>query len=211
MLLVIMANYMPPLVLIPAHGVVQFGSNIFRSLIHFRHLKRRIVALYLLGGTIGAAIGSQVVVKIPTEYFKTIIAVFIVTITWMPKFKKVPRIPGKFFFLGMISTGLSLVVGAMGPFLAPFFLREGLSKHEIVANKAGCQTFTHCLKLGAYLFIGFAIGQYFWLLVTMVALTFFGNWCGKFLLIKLPEKSFKWIFRILITALAARLLIKAYL
>ena len=206
-LITVMAIYLPPPVLIPLHGIVQLSSNLSRSILHFRHIRATILAPFAAGGLVGAALGSRLVVEIPEDLYKTVLAVFILVFTWMPKLKGVRPIPGRFAILGAVATFISLFVGATGPLIAPFFVREkGLDKRGIMACKASCQLVVHTLKIITFFALGFSVGPYLGLLIGMVLVSFLGNYLGSLILGKLPENVFRWFFKILITVLAVRML-----
>lgn len=205
-LLAFMAPIFPPTVLIPLHGTVQFFSNFARVALSPRDVNWRITGIYTLGAALGAFAASHFILNIPQNTFQIIIAIAILIMTWKPKIKNFPRIKGQFFFVGAIASFLSLFVGAIGPFIAPFFLHVGLKKNNIVATKASCQFPTHAFKVVAYVLTGFLIGPWIKILAIVVPLVFLGNWIGKQLLGRIPEKSFRLIFKIVITILVVRML-----
>ena len=206
LLITVMASYFPPQVLIPLHGLIQLGSNLSRSILNYTAIQWKIGIAFGIGAAVGAGLGSQVVVSLPEREFKLILAVFILVMTWMPKLKSAPDVPGRWYVIGGVASFLALFVGATGPFIAPFYLREKMPKQHLVATKALCQVFTHTMKVIVFFSLGFAIGNYLPLMAMMLVAVFFGNWCGKFLMGKLSEKAFKWIFRVLITGLAGRMI-----
>lgn len=77
----------------------------------------------------------------------------------MPKLKLKTKIPGKFFILGILGSFISLVMGATGPLIAPFFLQEKLDRLQIVATKAACQLVGHGFKLVTFIWMGFSYAQ----------------------------------------------------
>lgn len=209
-LLAIMAEFFAPTILIPLHGCVQLVSNVSRTFILREHLKAAITGPFILGGILGALAGSQFVVEIAEGPFRILIGSFILFVTFAPLPKGI-SFKGKWFVLGGFATFISLFVGAIGPFLAPFFLRDGLSKEQLVCTKAACQGFVHLLKIATYLFLGFTIGNYWPILLAMTVATIFGNHIGKWLLGKTPEAWFKKIFLVIIVVLAVRSIYKGLL
>ncbi len=127
----------------------------------------------------------------------------------MPKYKSKKDFKYKFQVLGLLVTPISLFVGATGPILAPFFLRQGLSRHSIVATKAACQFAVHSLKIAVFTSFGFAFGEYTTLMICMVLAVIAGSYIGKLLLDRLSEKIFVLFFKIIITLLAFRLIYQA--
>ena len=211
LLLTVMSDFFSTTVLIPIHGAVQLASNLSRSIINRSGLNYRMIALFLAGASLGALAGSRFLREIPEDQFKLLLACGILILTWLPKKKVRIRFRSKFFFVGFLSQFLSLFVGAIGPFIAPFFLHDDLSKKEIVATKAGCQTGVHIFKILVYFLTGFSIGEYL-PTITLLALTVvLGNYLGKLILEKISEKNFALAFRVLISLLAVRMVVNVFL
>jgi len=206
LLLVLLSPLFPPAILIPFHGSLQLISNLSRLTLFFKHINWRITLLFASGALIGATAGSRVVIDIPTNYFRLFLGIAILIMTWMPKLKNVPRIPGVFFYVGGVSTFLSLFIGATGPLIAPFFLKAGLTKEGLVASKAACQIPLHIFKILVYLSTGFLLAPWLPILAGAVPAMFLGIWTGKKLLGRVPEKRFYRLLQVVITLLALRLL-----
>lgn len=209
LLLAIMANYIPPKELIPIHGLIQLVSNSSRTILNFVAVDWKITGLFLLGAIVGALSGKGLVVEIPEREFRLILAAFIFFMTWAPRPKSLPKFRGKFLLLGAAATFLSLFVGATGPFIAPFYLHENLEKRALVATKAAGQICVHLMKILVFLSIGFSVGEFLPLVSAMVVAVFFGNWVGRYCMELFSEKQFRLIFRVLVTALAARMVWQA--
>ena len=96
-LLTVMAGYFPPMVLIPLHGTVQLASNSFRTLLHWEAVNWKTAGLFGAGAVIGAAIGSQFIVALPEREFRLGIGIFIIAITFLPKFKVKRKFSAKWF------------------------------------------------------------------------------------------------------------------
>jgi uncharacterized membrane protein YfcA len=64
----------------------------------------------------------------------------------------------------------------------------------------------HIAKLVAFGFVGLTITAYVPLVAAMIAAAFVANWAGKFILLRMKEERFRYIFKILLTLLAFRLL-----
>lgn len=211
LLLAVMAGYFPPSVTIPFHGAVQLVSNVSRATLSWRDIAWRILGPMIAGSVAGAVVGSQLAITLPESTYQFLMGAFILVFTWMPKFKSAPRVRGKFFWLGGVSTALSFIVGATGPLVAPFFLKEDLSKEAIVATKAGGQAITHLLKVGVFSLFGFQLAQHWPLFLSMTVAVLLGTALGKALLNRLPEPAFLLLFRVLITVLAGRMLVNSLL
>jgi len=207
LLLAVMAQYFPLQALIPLHGLIQLGSNGARTVFSFRSVRWNIASLYAAGGLFGAAIGSQLVIKVPEGPYKVVLGIFILLITFI-SLPKTPIKGGllKWPLLGAISTFLGLFVGATGPLLAPFYLSERLTKETLVATKAACQIFTHLLKVAVFFAMGFSLGPHMPIFIGMLGMVILGNYIGKLILHRVPDRLFILSFKVLIVLLSARMI-----
>jgi len=207
LLMAVMAQYFSLAVLIPLHGLVQLSSNVSRVLYSFRYFNRSIVMQYAVGAVVGVAAGSQVTLSIEESWYKIGLACFILSITFFPKPKFFYNFPGKWLGVGAVASFLGLIVGAVGPLIASFYVSEGLRKEALVATKAACQIFTHLMKVTVFFIMGFTIGPYAVVLALMVVAVFLGNFVGKQLLNRVSEVLFMRIFKVTILLLCIRMLV----
>ncbi len=207
LLMAVMAQYFSLAVLIPLHGLVQLGSNASRVLYSFQNFDRKITCQYAAGAIVGVAIGSQVTLSIVESWYKIGLACFILSITFLPKPKFFYDFPGKWLGVGAIASFLGLIVGAVGPLIASFYVSEGLKKEALVATKAACQVFTHLMKVVAFFLMGFSVGPYTVVLALMIAAVFLGNYVGKQLLNRVSEVLFMRLFKATIFLLCLRMMV----
>jgi uncharacterized membrane protein YfcA len=102
-----------------------------------------------------------------------------------------------------------VVVGATGPLIAPFFLRDGWAKEDIIATKAACQVFVHIQKIVAFGLIGFSFSEELIYVLPLAIAVILGTWCGKKVLAHLSEVRFRLIYRVVLSVLAIRLIAEA--
>jgi len=208
-LLSVMASFLPPVVVIPIHGVVQLGSNAGRAALMRQHIDRHILLPFVLGSLLGIALGAKLFVALPTPVLQTILGLFVLASVWLPKLKA-SKIPHRgFAIVGIVSSFCTMFVGATGPFIASFISPERLVRHAVVATHASCMTVQHSLKVIAFGFLGFAFLPWVPLLMTMVGAGFLGTILGKRLLDRLPHRIFARAFKVILTLLALRLLYAA--
>ena len=110
-----MASLLPPTILIPLHGVVQLGSNAGRALIMRQNLLKSTIPPFLIGSVLGAVLGVNLVVTLPSEVLQTVLGCFVLYATWGPKLRA--NRPGSKTFLGVGFVGAlaTMFVGATGP------------------------------------------------------------------------------------------------
>lgn len=205
-LLIVLASFLPPAVVIPLHGALQLVSNVFRISFFFRHINWTIVGLFSAGAVAGAIAGRVLIVDIAEDPFRLVIGFSVLVMTWLPKSVRVPGIKGLFAAVGAGSTFLSIFVGTVAPLTAPFFLRAGLVKEHLVATKSACQIPLHILKLAVYFSTGFLFSPWLTTFVAAIPAMLIGVWTGKTLLKWIPEQRFYLALQIIITLLSLRVI-----
>jgi uncharacterized membrane protein YfcA len=81
------------------------------------------------------------------------------------------------------------------------------SRQTIVGTKAACQTAGHLVKILLYGIVGFAFLTYLPLFAVMVPMVLLGTWVGSRLLEKVSDVSFVWLFKTVLTLVAAWLIV----
>jgi len=210
-LLGIMTALLPAAVVVPLHGVVQLVSNFTRTLVFVRHVNWRIVAIYsppMIAGVMAAAwlwSGSRLV------WFRPVIGAFILGFLlwrrWSPRLRNPPL--WIYAPLGLVVGFLTIFVGATGPFIAPFFLRDDFDKEEVIATKAVAQAWAHLLKIPAFLSLGFDFRPHAPLLGGLVVAVILGTLTGKRLLGRLPRRTFTRLFEVVLAGIGVYLLVGA--
>jgi uncharacterized membrane protein YfcA len=212
MLLAVMAAVLEPALVVPIHGVVQLTSNGTRSLALLRDVSWGIVARYVPLMVVGAWLGLQLYRGAGMPWFRPAVGAFLAaSLVWdrrKPRRLVLPR--WVFWPAGLGGGFLTIVVGAAGPYLAAFFLRDDLDRKEIVATKAAIQTFGHFLKIPAFLSIGFPYRTHLGTLLPLLACVVAGTFLGTRLLGRLSEERFRTAFRVVLGGLAVRLLVSPW-
>ena len=210
MLLAVMASILPPLALIPVHGLVQFGSNANRALMTYRHTYWPMVLRFSAGALLGAMIASQVLVQLPVDWIQRAVALFILYMVWGPKPKQVAVSGIKTFFSGALTTLISMFVGATGPLVAAFIHRMGKDKLSTTATFSACMSFQHLTKAAVFGAVGFSFTDWVLPILLMIAAGAFGTWLGLKLLNRIPGDLFRRGFALIVTLLALRLLWQSF-
>ncbi len=209
LVLATMANLLPPMALVPIHGVVQLGSNLSRAVMSWRQTLMAIVTPFFIGTLIGAAIGAQFVVALPKSLLQLFIAVFILASTWLPNLQSKSAGKVKFFLVGIITTIVTLFVGGTGVLVGSFVAPACPERRQFVSTHSVVMTIQHGLKIVTFVLLGFAFGPYIALLIGLVGFSFIGSYAGKLLLNRLPEPVFRVALKATLTVLALQLLISA--
>lgn len=205
-MLSVLASVLPPLVVLPIHGLVQVGSNAGRGFLLREHIDWRLLMLFSLGAIVGIAIGAKMFVALPIGILRGVIAVFILYSVWAPKLKPSNLPYPAYAAVGAVTSFATMFVGGTGSLVAAFLSPERFGRHGMVATHASCMTVQHTLKVIAFGFIGFAYLPWALLIAAMIGTGFLGTIVGRKLLGRMNEKTFRFIYRSVLTVLALRLL-----
>lgn len=208
-MLAVMAQVMPPLALIPVHGVVQLGSNISRMAVMFKHIDWWFLGWFLAGGLLGALVGSQIVTALPVAVLQLILGAFILYSIW----GRMPTVPKATPFIlgvgGGATTLASMFVGASGPFAMTIVKSFGYDRFQKVGTFSGVMVIQHGLKIIVFTVLGFAFAAYLPLMASMIFAGFIGTLVGRRFLERVSEAFFKKALDLVLTLLALRLLWQA--
>ena len=208
-MLAVMAQVLPVAAIIPVHGMVQLGSNFGRAIVMVPHVNRHLLGWFLIGSLCGAFLGGQIVISLPTAILQAALGAFILFSVWNPSLKVFKPSDGGLFTGGLVSTVLTMFVGATGPFVLAMLRGFPLSPPKLVSTLAACLVIQHVLKVIAFGLLGFSFAPYLPLIILMVASGFIGTLIGRRLLLKVDEVKFKRGLNIVLTILAIRLLYQA--
>ncbi len=210
-LLSLMTFFMPMQHIVPVHGVVQLVSNASRCYFLRKNIVKEITLYFFLGaplGVFGAFLLLQAIKSQALLFYWPILLIIGYTLL---KPKRLPAIalPNKgFFFLGIATGFLGPFIGATGPVLAPFFLRDDLKKEEIIATKAVTQMFTHLLKIPLFMGLEFSYFEYAPIIILMVLGAILGTKLGVVLLGRTSEVIFRRIYKVALILASARMIWK---
>ncbi|MGL4488385.1 MAG: sulfite exporter TauE/SafE family protein [Rhizobiaceae bacterium] len=207
LMLASMGLFLPVSALIPVQGLVQLGSNTGRAYVQRAHVQWQFMKPFLIGSVIGAGIGGLVVVQLPDAAMKIVLGLFILIITWV-------NIPGlgklKGFAFTLVSGGiafLSMFLGATGPLTAAVLAALiPDNRKALIATSAVALMVHHGLKVLVFGLLGFAFRQWLPLIVTMIATGYLGTLTGSALLSRIPEATFRLVFKLISSALALHML-----
>ncbi|WP_086869017.1 sulfite exporter TauE/SafE family protein [Kosakonia pseudosacchari] len=205
-LLAIMGLGMPVSSLMPVHGMVQLGSNFSRTLIQRVHVVWPLVLWFLLGSTVGIAVGAPVAAVIPDSIARIALGLFILWSVLRKRGEQKPLSRPLFIIGGAVSSLGTMIVGATGPMVAGLISSQGLKRQPLIATHATCMVLQHGLKILAFGLMGFAWASWLPVLAAMIISGALGTWLGTRVLDNVPERLFRILFRITMILLSAQLL-----
>ena len=206
-LIAFMPGLLPAAAIIPVHGIVQLFSNSSRAFFGWRNIHWGFTTAFVAGSFVGGSIAADVTTEINLEYIPLLIAAYILLTVWGPKlqFKKTPR--GEFFTIGLLQTGLSMIVGATGPLGQAAMLAKGLQRDALVVTGAFMMTFTHLIKILLFGFLGFSFIAHWQIILGMSIGVICGAYIGTHIRYKTPEALFRNVMKWLLTFLALRMIV----
>ena len=202
-LLGLLALKLPPIALLPIHGIVQIGSNLGRAVIFFKDIKRGPLIPFGIGTILGASLGGSLFVQIEPWLLQLSVAIFIL---WSV-FGKIPAIGSTHIIFGGIFSGfLTMFFGASGAIVAGMVKTMKLNPINHLATHSALMTIQHLIKVIIFGFIGFAYAEYFLLITAMIFSGFIGTLIGKKVLVKLGHKYFKIVLNVVLTLISLNLI-----
>lgn len=153
MLLAVLFCFLPHAEAIPTHAAVQLVSNSTRTVAFVREVHWPTIGRFMIGVVPGGALGISLLACLwrsdPAQasepYLKMLVGVYILLTAHLPKSKK-RSAAGRwwdFLLLGLAVGAAALTIGAVGPLIAPLFVRRDFVKGRPVATKATCQMLLH--------------------------------------------------------------------
>lgn len=205
LMLAALAQVLPVKAIIPVHGLVQLGSNTGRAFVMLKHVHWFYFLWFTIGSIVGAIAGGQLVISLPIKLLQLLLGLFILFTVWGPRFTN--KRSGKFtlVFSGLVSTFLTMFVGATGPFVIATLRAFQLSREALVASSAAFLVLQHALKVIAFGLLGFAFNRYISLITLMLASGFLGTLIGRHLLLRIDEALFQKALNVMLSVLALRL------
>ncbi len=206
LLLAVMVVVLPPIAVIPVHGMVQLCSNLTRAWFGRTELICGLLIPFASGVALGGICGLPVLQSFPAAILPIPLGLFILLLTWLPQTPATLKLPGKFFTLGLVNGFITLFVGATGPLNMPVLLRHGLTGNQAVATMAALMTIVHLVKIAIFGLLGFAFASYLPLIAGMVLSVTAGSWFGTRIRRRAPGELLRWVIKLLLTMLALRMI-----
>ena len=207
LLIASMPGLLPAPAIVPVHAMVQLFSNSSRAVFGWHFLRWEFLLAFVAGSIAGGLIASAITLEINLEYTPLIIAAYILFTVWGPRLDFKRPIRGEFVLIGMLQTGLGMMVGATGPMGYAAMLRRGLQRDALVVTAALMMTFTHLIKIILFVLLGFSFVSYWEIIVGMSAGVILGALLGTRIRYKIPENLFKQALKWLLTLLALRMIV----
>ena len=209
-LLAAMLQFMNPSEAIPVHGVIQFTSNIARTWLLRKFVKWSIILKFSLMIPLGVYLGLEIFQSFDAEDIKKLIGSFIIIAIILQNIKFIKKfiISSNWYYIVGLFTGiLNILVGVIAPLLAVIVKQSINEKKSIVGTLGYFGLVGNFTKIIGFSLIGFSFLEYLDTFLLMIPATLLGSRIGQYLLDKISNKLFFYIFQIILIFLALRLLI----
>ncbi len=196
-----------------AHGLLQLVSNSWRTWLHRRHVRVRILSWYALGAVLATA-AVAAVAYVPSKPVTYLLLGLLPVLVWLPR--SVLRLdaarPTHAVAAGALVTSVNLVAGVAGPLFDLFFVSTALGRHAVVATKAATQVLSHTAKVllyGGPLLAGRGEAPPYAVLLLAVPLSMLGTVVGGRVLDRMSDAGFASATRWVISAIGVVYLVLA--
>jgi len=238
LLLALMLTALPWAEVIPLHAVVQLASNGTRVLAYLPQVSWPVVTRFAAGLLPGGLLGALLIGELARSpgadpWLKLLVGAWILVMLVIPEPARSPWDANDgeprdgdaaddasdnplqvdhwwdWPALGFVAGSCALAVGAVGPLIAPLFLRRPMTRQQVVATKAVCQSLLHLVKLPVFIALwNFDYGRSALLLAVLVACVVPGTLIGRRLLARhVSETLFRRMYRLALLLAGSKVLI----
>jgi len=209
LLIAILPLFLSPSLIIPIHGITQLASNSSRMVFSLKNVQWSLLPKFLVGSLIGVCIFGLLLSNISTESVPFCIGLYIILNLWSTRFSKFIKKYENFYLIGLLQTGLGLIVGATGPLSLTVLTKELSSKDEIIATSSMLMTISHLAKIPVFMAIGVSLSEHLNLLMFMVIGSVFGSFLGTRLRLAANNDKLILVIKVLLSLMAVRMLVTA--
>ncbi len=199
--------------LVAIHGTVQIFNNAARAWFLRGDIRWGMCVPFASGVCLGAAAATLFIVEyLRSDLIPLLLLAGLIFYTLLKPERLPPiHLPDKaFVWVGLLTGVMGILVGAVDPLLAVFFLRKDLSKEEIVANKSTMQLMCHLTKIPAFIFLGFAFADHLGMITLFTLAALMGTRWGVYLLARINAHCFFVLMKIALWVAGLRVLYQLY-
>lgn len=196
---------------IALHALLQAFSNFIRVLVFRKNIDwpsaLRFVSLVIPGVYLGAQLGQN----FPKQAIEVALGGIILWSSFQIKPKLEPSENKSIFIvLGFVSSFLGMIVGVVGPFIAPFFIKAGLTKEKLIATKSFGQAAVQIAKVITFSsLLNFSFWQFQQEIFAMFMAILVATLLAKKVLKNISEKIFVQGLRVILVLSALKVLTQA--
>ena len=124
LLIALLPLYLHPSTIIPIHGITQLASNSSRMLFSIRDVQWSLLPKFLIGSLVGMVLFGVLLANISSAYIPIAIGTYILLNLWSTRFAILIKKYENYYIIGLLQTGLGLIVGATGPIAISVLTKE---------------------------------------------------------------------------------------
>lgn len=204
-ILAVTSTVLPVSAIVPLHSTLLIGSTSSRAIVFRKYIDWRIAGPFLAGSVVAVAIAARIYVALPETIIASAIAIVMLVAIWLPAISWRPKLRHPWALVGFVHSFLSTLF-AYGALLHAVILHTGLRRRQVVGTMAMSLTGMGVFKIAGYALNGFDYMPYLAVILCSIFAAFAGTWVGKFVIDRISEATFRFVFRALVTVTAMRLL-----
>ena len=203
-----MATILPPTAVIPLQAIVEAASSVFRIMILRRFVDLKFLAVFIVSGALGFIIGLAARSYFPPSdrLLQVIMGSFILITAWFPLSRIKLKSPSFPWIVGASTSFMSLFVGGVAALIATALDQKHNDHRTVIATMTASLLFQHSIKILIFGLLGFSFAAYGELIVAMFLAAVAGTFLGRHILVNVPQRLIKMIFKILVTGLGIKVL-----
>lgn len=209
LLIAVMPLFLPPLAIVPIHGVVQLASNASRMTFSWRDVHWRLALPFIAGSILGVALFALVLFNISTDHIPIAISIYILLNLWSEPFARALRRYESLYTVGFMQSGLGIVVGTPGPLALTLLAKRLEDPNHVIATTALFVTISHLVKLLIFGLMGFSFLEYWPVMVLMLTGSVLGSWAGTRIRTSLDHEKLALAVKVLLTGLCLKMMLDA--
>lgn len=197
------------------HGSLQFVANGWRAWLLRDAIDWTAFHRYAVGAGIGVAALALVTWQ-PEKRAVYLLLGLVPLMVWLPRgwFDLDIQKRSHALAAGLGVQALNTLAGVAGPMLDLFFVRNAMTRQQIVATKAVTQALSHVIKIGfwtvpAVTAVGTGGLPPAWFFLLAIPSAMVGTWLGGRVLDRLDDSRFKAWVRLLVTGIGGVMLLRA--
>ena len=165
----------------------------------------RIAGPFLAGSVIAVAIASRIYFALPEKAIAAAIAIVMLVAIWLPGIGWRPKLRHPWLIVGFAHSFLSTLF-AYGALLHAIILHTGLERRQVLGTMAAALTGMGVFKIFGYAMNGFDYVPFLPVIALAIVAALLGTGVGKLIADRISERTFRFVFRTLVTLTAIRLL-----
>lgn len=209
LLLVGLATVLPAATVIPTHASIMLAGSFFSWNLLRKFANYAMILPFVIGSIIGLGLAAPFVGSLDHDALALILGSFLLLSTWCRFPLSLAQSRHYPWQCGLLTSFLSVFVGATRPMLLTMFGRTFDDHKVVVATVNACAALQHVGKLAVFAAVGAAFVGNWQIIAILIVMTMLGSWCGRHILITAGQDKLKLATKLLITGLAINLILDA--